>query len=286
MTVTSLDFSRKVDLQATGELVASVSDVAERLGIHCFITGALARDLWIVHHLAVQVARQTNDVDFAIAVANWDDFHALRKGLLDSGEFRDTPRIPLHRLRHRNGIPIDLVPFGGIERAETRSIAWPPNGEFVMSVFGFREAAAQTIEVRFPGDAIGRVVTLPALAVLKVDAWADRHIRDPRKDAYDLQLIIRHYADAIREDRLYHQNPYLMGSPADYERASAWLLGKDMAQLLDSNGRERLARVIAEEADEDGQLRLAGEMMRDNQERALELLAALEDGFIGKSDEQ
>lgn len=174
---------------------------------------------------------------------------------------------------------MDLVPFGGIERAETRSIAWPPDSSFVMSVFGFREAAEQTVEVRFPRNAIGRVVTLPALAVLKIDAWADRHIRDPQKDAYDLQLIIRHYADANREDRLYDQNSYLVGSPADYECAGAWLLGKDMAQLLDARGRERLARVIADEADEEGQLQLAGEMMRDNQERALELLAALENGF-------
>lgn len=286
MTATSLDFSLKVELQATGEVVASVSDVAKRLGIHCFITGALARDLWIMHHLGVQIARQTNDVDFAIAVASWEDFHALRKGLLDSGEFQDTPRAPLHRLRHRNGIPMDLVPFGGIERVETRSIAWPPDSAFVMSVFGFREAAAQTIEVRFPANAMGRVVTLPALAVLKIDAWADRHVRDPRKDAYDLQLIIRNYADANSEDRLYHENPFFLGSPPDYELAGAWLLGKDMAQMLDANGRERLARVIAEEADKEGQLQLVGEMIRDNPEHALELLAALESGFIGEGDEQ
>ena len=31
----------------------------------------------------------------------------------------------------------------------------------------------------------------------------------------------------------------------------------------------------------DGQLRLAGEMMRNDEERALALLAALEDGFVG-----
>lgn len=155
-----------------------------------------------------------------------------------------------------------------------------------MSVFGFREAATQTVEVRFPGNAISRVVSLPALALLKIDAWVDRHVREPQKDAYDLQLIIRNYADANRDDRLYHDNPYLIGSPVDYELAGAWLLGKDIAQLLDPNGQDRIARFMADEADEEGQLRLAGEMMRDNEERALQLLAAMEDGFIGEKDEQ
>ena len=53
-----------------------------------------------------------------------------------------------------------------------------------------------------------------------------------------------------------------------------------MARLLDAAGRERLGRLIAEEADEQGQLRLAGEMMRNDPERALELLTALESGFV------
>lgn len=52
-----------------------------------------------------------------------------------------------------------------------------------------------------------------------------------------------------------------------------------MARLLDPTGRERLARIIADEADESGQLRLAGDMMRDDPDRALALLAALDDGF-------
>jgi len=125
-----------------------------------------------------------------MAVPNWESFHALRKELLDSGEYREVPRAPVHRLRHRNGIPIDLVPFGGVERRETRTIAWPPDNDFVMSVFGFREVATHTVEVRFPGNAVGRVVTLPALVLLKLNAWSDRHLHAPKKDAHDLRLII------------------------------------------------------------------------------------------------
>jgi len=58
-----------------------------------------------------------------------------------------------------------------------------------------------------------------------------------------------------------------------------------MASLLDRKGHEWLACIIAEEVDETGQLRLAGDMMRDDPDRALALLAALEDGFIGAKKE-
>lgn len=280
MTATLLDFSQNADLRLTGEVVSSINAVVRPLGNDYFIVGALARDLWLVYQLGVPVARQTNDADFAVAVSSWEHFHALRKALLNSGEFRERGASQLHQLRQRNGIPIDIVPFGGIERVDTRSIAWPPDSAFVMSVFGFREAAAETIEVRFPGGAVGRVVTLPALAVLKLDAWSDRHVREPEKDAYDLNLIVRNYADANSGGRLYDDNPYLLGSPVDYECAGAWLLGRDMARLLDPKGRERIAAIIAEQADRDGPLQLAGEMMRENEERALQLLSALEDGFM------
>lgn len=53
MTVTLLDFSLKAELQPVGEVIAPVSAIARGLGIQCFITGALARDLWIAHHLGV-----------------------------------------------------------------------------------------------------------------------------------------------------------------------------------------------------------------------------------------
>lgn len=134
MTDTSLDFSRKTDLHLTGEAVASVNVVTGGLRLVHFIAGALARDLWLVHKLGIPVTRQTDDADFAVEVSNWEQFHELRKALLDSGDYQEIARAGLHRLRHRNGIPIDLVPFGAIERKDTRTIAWPPDGAFAKRV--------------------------------------------------------------------------------------------------------------------------------------------------------
>lgn len=275
---TSLDFSQKTDLQLLGALVKLVSAAAA--GMPFLMAGAMARDLLLVHAHEIRSNRATEDVDLAFLVQNWDDFETVRRKLIASGEFSEIPRKGIHKLRFRRTLEVDILPFGGIERPD-RSIILPPDNAFEMSMFGFKEALGSTVTVVLPDDAQVQVVSLPALAILKFSAWSERRLREPGKDAYDLLLIIKNYANANNGDRLYYESPYLAGSPSDYEAAGAWLLGKDMAQLLDETGRERLARIIADEADEAGQLRLVGDMMRDDPDRALALLAALEDGFIG-----
>ena len=272
---TSLDFSQKTDLQLLGSLAKLVNEAAT--GMPYLLAGAMARDLLLVHAHGVRSNRATEDVDLAFLVKSWDEFKGLRRKLLAGGQFIEIPHKGIHKLRFGRTLEVDVLPFGGVE-AKDRSITLPPDNGFRMSMFGFGEALDSSVAVKLPGDAQIQVVSLPALAILKFSAWVERRDREPGKDAYDLALIIRNYAIASGE-RVYDANPYLMGSPPDYEAAGAWLLGKDMAELLDDAGHERLARIIANEADEQGQLRLVGEMMRNDPERALVLLAALEDGF-------
>lgn len=277
---TSLDFSQKTDLRLLSALIKQVSAVAKTPYL---LAGATARDLLLVYAHEIPNNRATVDVDLAFLMESWEEFEALRENLLAAGEFTEVPRKGIHKLRFRRTLEVDILPFGGVERRD-RSIVLPPDNAFEMSMFGFKEALDSSVTVILPDDAQVQVVSLPALAILKFSAWAERRLREPGKDAYDLLLIIKNYASASGE-RLYDANPHVVGSPSDYEAAGAWLLGKDMAQLLDDAGHERLARIIADEADEAGQLRLVGDMMRDDPERALTLLAALEDGFIGEKDE-
>ena len=74
--------------------------------------------------------RQTGDVDFALAVPDWAAFELLRGQLVNTGRFAEVRGLP-HRLRHCDGMPVDLVPFGAIE-TEQRQIAWPPAGDVVI----------------------------------------------------------------------------------------------------------------------------------------------------------
>ena len=71
------------------------------------IAGALARDLLIFHQHGINAVRQTEDIDIAFAIPDWKAFDALRDRLIASGNFQSAGRA-LHRLRHSNGLPVDL----------------------------------------------------------------------------------------------------------------------------------------------------------------------------------
>jgi predicted nucleotidyltransferase len=177
-------------------------------------------------------------------------------------------------------LPIDLVPFGNVETRE-RKIVWPPHGEVVMDVFGFREAQASACEVAFPGGVRGRVVSLPALGLLKIVCWNDRHYAAPRKDAHDLMLIVQNYLQAGNEARLVDAFvAWTQEEDFDYERAGARMLGHDVRALLDEDGIERVGRLLSEQADPLTPARLPSEMAPGEPDRARALIESLLGGMM------
>lgn len=276
MTAISLDLSKQTDLRWLSGLVRLVGAAADDLPF--FITGATARDLILQYGYGIDAARKTHDVDFAFMVETWPAFEALRSRLLATGKFAAAPGN-VHRLQFDTGMVVDLVPFGAIERPD-RTIAWPPSGAVVMSVFGFREALAATIPVLLPERITAQVVSLPALAVLKIAAWMERRHVQPGKDAYDLWLILRHYLDAGNRDRLYTEAAQLLEqSDFDYEAAGAWLLGQDMARLLAADAKTKIGTLLEQESNPNGALALVGDMRTDPQ-AVLILMGAMTRGFM------
>jgi predicted nucleotidyltransferase len=279
MTATSLDFSRRTELTLHGRVVAHVTGAATPLGIDVLIVGAFARDLHLVHAHGVPAQRQTEDVDLALAVPDWKAFKQLQQQLVASGDFT-VSHMRDHRLRHRDGLPIDLVPFGKVE-SEDRTIAWPPRGDIVLDVFGFQEARATAIDVVLPGPALAHLVTLPALALLKIVCWQDRHSKSPRKDAQDLMLILSSYLDAGNTDRLWGEFiDWTKEDDFDTKIASARMLGHDIQALVDRDGLERIAAVLSVQTRPGVPGLLAAEMNRHDPERAVTLLDALLTGLL------
>lgn len=276
MTAISLDLSKQTELRWLSGLVRLVGAAADDLPF--FITGATARDLILQYGYGIDAARKTHDVDFAFMVETWPAFEALCSRLLATGKFAAAPGNA-HRLQFDTGMVVDLVPFGAIERPD-RTIAWPPSGAVVMSVFGFREALAATIPVLLPERITAQVVSLPALAVLKIAAWMERRHVQPGKDAYDLWLILRYYLDAGNRDRLYTEAAQLLEqSDFDYEAAGAWLLGHDMARLLAADAKTKIGTLLEQESNPNGALALVGDMRADP-DAAVALLRALTRGFM------
>ena len=274
MTNTLPPLSHKPELRPHARVVADVQAVAAPLGVQLMMTGAFARDLHLHHAWGVPVRRETHDVDFALAVPDWAAFQALRQALVASGLFLDVPGV-LHRLRHGSGLPVDLVPFGAIE-TEQRQIVWPPGGDVVMDVFGFQEAWATAVPVDLPDAVQARVVSLPALAWLKLVCWQDRHRRSPGKDAQDFQLILSHYLEAGNAPRLWGEFvAWTQQDGFDYELTGARMLGHDMRQQLNAQARARIGAIVAQQVRIEQPGILPNEMNRNKPEQAVAQLLAL-----------
>jgi predicted nucleotidyltransferase len=251
------DFSQKLELRPLAELINSLTFVAGATGLEFLLIGAGARDLMLRHAFNIQASRQTVDVDFGVAVADWTAFETLRRALIGGGQFRELKGAPLHRYYHvASGLPVDVVPFGGVERAD-RTIAWPRPPETIFNCFGMREALAARVSVLLPGRVQVFVASIPALTILKVTACVDRKGEHPGRDATDLLLFLSNYMDCDNFSRVVEQQADLFDDPDfDYETAGARLLARDVARLLDNEGVQRVLSVLKPESNPEGALLL------------------------------
>lgn len=110
----------------------SILRLLDQSGAGYFLVGAMAREVLLTHVYGLPAGRATNDMDFAIAVADWAEFHLLRERLLAAAPQMHATRV-VHRLAYRvvpsHGAPwdyhIDIIPFAGVEDGDRR-LSWPP----------------------------------------------------------------------------------------------------------------------------------------------------------------
>lgn len=164
----------------THALLRHVRDVDPQQNTSFVVAGATARDLVMWHVYGTHAERATRDVGVAVCAVSWDAHDELVALLVATGYFKQH-----HEKRHSlifhdpnvgSHVPLDLVPFGEIE-APAGAIAWPPKGEFVMNMLGFREAADTAINIDIGDALVVPVVSLPALALVKLLPWHDRRTR-------------------------------------------------------------------------------------------------------------
>lgn len=239
-------------------LIRALDQAAKQLHIPYFVIGATARDILIEHVHGLETTRATRDIDFAVAVSSWEAFSQLKEHLIGTGEFQAGEQS--HRLTFGQGngaYPLDLVPFDGVEHEG--EIAWPPTGDFVMNVTGYREAHDSALDVEIEPGFTVRVVSLPAMVILKILAWNDRPDRD--KHAADVLLILRNYHQTGQLDRLYDDDniALLEKHGYDLEVAGAALLGRDARRDVARETRAQVTNVFATEKMAE---KFIGQMMR------------------------
>jgi predicted nucleotidyltransferase len=277
MTTISLDLSTLPELAFMGQLASEILAQADALHIPIFMAGAMARDLILTSGYGINTGRATTDVDWAMLVESWEQFEALKAALIATGRFFAQRKT--HQIRYGQTLLIDLMPFGGIEN-EQGLITWPPGNHTVMNVLGFRDAYQNTLTARLPGTVDIQVVSLPALALLKILAWDDRHLIFPTKDAHDFALIARHYINAGNQDRLYSDfSDWLNAPDFDYELASARMLGIDMGMAFRGPARTAACNILKRETDVQGPLAFIAAMPMAA-ERALLLVEYVVKGLV------
>jgi predicted nucleotidyltransferase len=235
----------------TIRLLRRIDRLASEADCAYFVAGATARDLVLVHVHGLRPGRTTRDVDFGVAVQNWEQFATLKRRADASGAFRAHPQA-MQRLVFIDAetgaeLPVDLIPFRGVTSSDYM-IEWPPNRDVVMNVAGFEEALESSVSLLVEDGLSVWVASVPGLAILKLVAWTDRR-NITNKDAADIYRLIATYGDAGIADRLYDQELALLEAyEFDTQLTGADLLGQDAAQLCRHSTRELVTRLLTEEA--------------------------------------
>lgn len=113
-------------------LMRDLLHVLVQSGEPCFLVGAGARVLGFDERWGIPGARATLDWDFAVRVASWEEWRALRERILAMPGQPFRSNLAQHRFDHEAGRQLDLVPFGGLE-GTAGEIVWPDGSK--MSVW-------------------------------------------------------------------------------------------------------------------------------------------------------
>lgn len=279
-----LDLSGKIDDFTLG-LFETTATIAESLSVPFFVVGATARDMILVHGYNIQTIRATHDIDFGVQVSDWDQYRRLKEGLVATGKFRSTNEA--QSLLYENSLRTDVIPFGPIADPDN-SLTWPPEHETEMNILGFQEAFHNSRTIRLRANPIIdiQVATIVGLALMKIISWNDKYPVDDR-DAKDLVLLMRTYLDAGNDERLFTEEVDLVeNEDFDYVRASARLLGRDIAAIIQPKTKNIVLEILNRETGERDRYRLVEDMMKsraalkDDFDELLQLLEELKSGIL------
>ena len=282
MTNTSINLSKLCD-PSTRDCLTVIRDQASSLNTDFFVVGALVRILVLERYYNIPTGVGTLDIDIGVTVIDWAHYEKLRHSLISTGSFAEDKKV-YHRLWHREKYPVDLIPFGAVETS-AGLIQWPHDQAVEMNVTGFQDALKAAILVRLSDDLNVRFVSLPAMAVLKLIAWHDRHNELPTKDAVDIAVLLKNYLNAGNDQRMFDQHANLIETADfDFEAAGARLLGRDMAQIMSRQTTKSVLGVLASNTlpDEHDSLviAVADRLPEKSYERALALLQSLKAGIL------
>lgn len=201
------------------EILGHINVAALPLGIDFYVAGAVARDYHLSKMPDYIPSRRTEDIDVAVMVANEEEFIQLKKALINTALFKEH-KEPI-KLIYKDGIELDLLPFGEIEESGITRLTKPKT--FTLDMPGFSLLNEFTEIVQWDEELQAKICAIEGIVLLKLIAYNDKPHRT--KDLVDIQQIIKHYFD-ITSDEIY-ENHF------------------DLMELYDTNDRDYMPKVCA-----------------------------------------
>jgi predicted nucleotidyltransferase len=176
--------------------------------------------------------RATADLDLVLAV----DEDVFPAGLEAQPGWTRDPRNE-HEWHGPNGVRVDAIPAGP-RLLSSGMITW--EGGNRMSLTGMRHVFSTSAATNVGDGVVVRVPPLHVLALLKMISYLDRPAQRER-DLADLGYIFEEYEGVESERRYAEYVPPQLG----FEARPAFLLGRDLAPLLDDRERAAIDKFIA-----------------------------------------
>ena len=252
----SLENSREQVLGDFVRIAAEQSLAPVLIGAGARVMACLGTDL--------DPGRRTTDWDLAVPVEDWEAFAKFVQALTQGEEapFRSTDLE--HRLVHdATDVPIDLIPFAGVEESPGR-ITWPKSGR-EMNVSGI-DLVLEDSEHNELSTAPVRHASLLSQAMQKPAAYMDRRGNGITHDVIDFLWLVKKYGEAGNEERVFDEafdtidshdiDPFAYGAALlgqDLRKYSAELLAPVRSVLVELCAQESQAcRVVVNWRSPDG----------------------------------
>lgn len=162
----------------------------EEMELPLYVVGASARDMAMRVLGLPKPERTTTDLDVAILLQDWSQYDRLSK-ILEDRYFQKDPakqRFWYKGPNNENDYEVDVVPFGGV--AKNEMVAWPPEGNPVMSVRCFVDVMRFADKVIVDDTFVVWMAPISGQLLIKLDAWLDRHLKKDT-DASDMMYLLK-----------------------------------------------------------------------------------------------
>ena len=236
-------------------VLEALTNAYKEIGSEVYVVGAAARDLSLKLLRAGSAPRRTMDLDVAVLLEKWNEYERLTEILIKDGFVKAPEKQRFYYCGIENvRYEVDIVPFGDI--AQEEMIAWPPEGNPVMSVRCFADVMKNADKVVVEGRFAFRMASLSGQWLIKLDAWCDWHLMT-RKDAADMQFILEnaYIALALSSDAI-PDTISLDASTFDQTVAGAEWIASDLLNMLSKDHKMYYANMLDSEViqREDSQL--------------------------------